>query len=196
MYSGIYMWSGWVGVATVAILFPLTITGFWVEEDYITAACISWLLVIGIAHGSMLISLPIFIVLCLNRIEQAGFTLLLLMCIRPGIMIPFGYAMAMVYMLLSPRRDSSWKAFKLTMRKHMQNNTDRIYLGHNIMPLWIPMVVLPTLAIIPCIMYLPSPDIWIVRLLIPYTLLFTYMGNMWELAKFLPFWIILSRYVV
>jgi hypothetical protein len=186
-----------IGLLIFQVVIPLSVTGFYMEGDFITVVfyLIGLILIqsghdnylpllVGVAtfNREQVVFLPVLYALYL--ISQRKFWSRKLIVVGASLV-----AWGMVY--LGMHLYFGFKPTQYTPALHIAHNTSAGNLIGSIVPLWVvqvvPMVYLASLS------YRTSPHFYQLAFLSlgPYTTAFFFAGNMWELAKYLPAYLIL-----
>ena len=182
LFTGMYLATSLIGMLILAFICMVTCDGFRLDDEIVTATLFVWIL---LSHGWVAIIL--LILLAFTRLDQFLFAVPVAYLLHnisiPYWLIPFGVG---YWQLMKKRYKTphihSWL-------KPLINNTNKGNILALILPMWIALV-LP--FIIWVIVYWGSvQDKMAILCLIPYTLTFFVLGNMWELGKYLPFWILI-----
>lgn len=182
-----------LGVSTFAMLVPLSVTGYVEEGNFLTLLFYvvglllmtrrqdAWIpLLIGVAtlNREQMIWLAVYHAIFLwahGRLRERR-TLVLLAA--SAVTWAAGY--------LAPRVFFGFRESQYTFALHISHNTDPAALAYAIVPLWI--VQAGFLALLCVFAYRQSNRFFRLALLslVPYTMLFFFLGNLWEMAKWLP----------
>jgi hypothetical protein len=181
-----------IGLLFLQVTIPLSVTGEYMEGDFITLGFYAlglYLIVIGKD-----IYLPVMIGFAAINREQSAFLVFLYAIYlfsqrqvsRQKLSILFACFIVWFIAFMGTRLYFGFKPSQYTMSLHIAHNTDIPMLLTSIIPLWI--VEVASSAVL-CVLAFPRSNLFF-RLsflsLSVYVLLFFLNGNMWELAKFLP----------
>lgn len=187
-----------VGCSAFAVLVPLSVTGYVEEGNFLTVLFYvvglllmtrrqdAWVpLVVGVAtlNREQMIWLVLFHAIFLwahGRLRE-----------RRSLILLGGGALAWAAGYLAPRLYYGFRESQYTTALHVGRNTDPAALVYAIVPLWIAQVAV--LVLLCAFAWRQSNRFLRVAALslVPYTVLFFFMGNMWEMAKWMPAFLIL-----
>lgn len=181
-----------LGMALFAAVVPLTVTGV-VEGDYLTVA--AYLAAFVLMDRGRDWAVPLVVLVAALGREQAIFVVAfhgLKLLAEERAFAPRGVALgaAGVVAWAVPYFGVRWwfglKESPYTVAAHVANNTDLGNLVYAIGPLWLALV--GGLVVLAALGWRASDRVarWWALALVPYTVLFFFLGNLWELAKYLP----------
>ena len=186
-----------LGIVLLQTVIPLSVTGFYMEGDFITVAFYALGLYLLVNNKD--IYLPVIILLAsLNR-EQSIFLAILytiyiisnLGISKKRILILSSCIVVWFLGFLGTRFYFGFKPSIYTFSLHIAHNTNYYALTNFIGPLWLAEVI-PSIVL--CIAAFQKSSLFF-RLsflsLFLYTLLFFLNGNIWELAKYLPAFLVM-----
>jgi hypothetical protein len=185
-----------LGIVLFALLIPLSVTGYVVEGDFITLLAYTlgfWLM--ARKHDW---AVPIVILVASFNRDQAAylavFHALFLLTQRrlwPGVLSLLASAGAWVFVYWYLRQLYGEKENPSTWEIHIERNTNPDHLQDLIVPLWISEVLF--LVILAVLGWPVTNRFYRAALLalVPYVGLFFLHGHLWELAKFLPAFLVL-----
>jgi len=186
-----------LGVVVFHCIIPFTITGRYMDGDFVTIAFYALALFFMQSRKDLLL-LPLVALATLNR-EQSVFIIGLyfvhVLCRRElnrrTISGMVGSLIVFLLVYLGVRWNFGFKASKYTFAFHIAQNTDAENFFQKIIPAWskivLPLVVFAALSVRGSDRFLK----WSFIALLPYTILFFFNGKLWELGKFLPAFIIM-----
>jgi len=186
-----------IGLLFLQAVIPLSVTGYYMEGDFITLGFYASGLYLMVCNKD--IYLPMVIGFAtLNREQSVFFVLLYALYLfsrrqasGKKLMILVSCFVVWFAVVIGTRLYFGFKASHHTVSLHIAHNIDPGTLVKFIIPLWIAEVA-SSVAL--CLLAFPKSNLFL-RLsflgLILYTVLFFLTGNMWELAKFLPAFLVM-----
>lgn len=190
-------WGVILGLLLFQALVPLSISGYYMEGDYLTV--LSYLTVFLLMfHQKDVWIPPVIFVSTLNR-EQSVFILVIYVIYlysrkaldRKHILIVGISLLAFVIAFLGIRFIYGFKPSQYTLALHIQNNTDLSNLINRTLPVWLAealgLVVLSAMAFRKSNLFFKLSFLSLGA----YLLIFFFKGNLWEIAKFLPAFLIM-----
>jgi hypothetical protein len=187
-----------VGILLVQGVLPLTVTGYVMLGDYIALlfyllgfrlmllgrdAWLPLLVAVATLNRSQMIFLILFYGIYL--LSQGTLSLRRKRLILYASILAYGVVFAGLRIVLG------WPPSRFTIARHVARNTSADYLYYHILPLW-SVCVLP-LVLLSLAAWRGSNRFFRYSFLclVPYAVAFFLKGNLWELAKFLPAYLIL-----
>lgn len=198
-----YLWRGFgqsgaiVGVLLLQVVIPLSVTGYYMEGDFITL----WFYTLGLAlfRSGRVQYLPVIVFLgALNR-EQIAFLIVWYVIDlvaqrrldRRGILLALASLLLWAVAMLGTRAYYGAKPTQFTTAFHIASNSNVHDLLTSIVPLWT--VEVAGFALLSTVAFRKSDAFHRLAFLslLPYTILFFFNGLLRELAKFLPAFLIM-----
>ena len=177
-----------IGMFLLFLIIPVSITGFWQFGDFINLLFVLVILWAVKIHSIPLLFLSLIGVF--NRDQIIYFSLFYL------VRYPNEWAVVLFYMLFGFGISYSiMKHYKpeintASVKKHIKNNTDFSNVMRRILPNWF-------VYIVPFwILGFVYADSVTLAILGAYTIVFFFMGHMWEFAKYLPVHVILISEII
>jgi hypothetical protein len=186
-----------LGLALLQVVIPLSVTGFYMEGDFITAAFYAFGLLLMVLEKDAYLPLLIGIA-TLNR-EQMIFLVVLYgawlvtqqRLSRRTVAILVSCVIAYAVVFVGLRLGLGFKPSRYTAAYHIAANTSRHNLLEKIVPLWLGEV--GGFVLMSIIAFRRSNRFFRVAflILIPYVVMFFLNGLLWETGKFLPAFLVL-----
>lgn len=186
-----------IGLLLLQVVVPLSVTGYYMEGDFIALALYALGLYLMVSDND--IYLPAVVGLAALNREQSVFLVLLYALYLVGRRQAQGKKLVILAScfavwfaaVLGTRLYFGFRPTRYTVAVHIAHNTDLGTLARSIVPLWIAEVA-SSVAL--CVLAFPRSGLFFqlsFLSLIPYAALFFLNGNLWELAKFLPAFLVL-----